>query len=234
MKIIVTDLSRFSNPDIVCIAGIDTESGKCIRPLPYLPISECRRLNILPGAILSGNFKPSQDIQFPHTEDMSYENLMFDGPCSDADFKETLSNSCSPSIEEGFSISLQESQKYIPTESKPTKSIITISINPNQIEIVQDKFDPTKIKIHFTDGGYKSFRFLPITDYGFFHYAQQHYKKNNNYNEINSLLRTQKEIFLRIGLTRQYKNPQGKEGFWLQVNGIYTFPNYFKDIRKYF
>ena len=34
MKIVVTDLTRFSNPDLVCLAGIDIETGRCIRPRP--------------------------------------------------------------------------------------------------------------------------------------------------------------------------------------------------------
>ena len=49
-NIIVTDLTRFTNKNIVCTAGIDPNDGQCIRPMPYLPSSECRRLKILPGA----------------------------------------------------------------------------------------------------------------------------------------------------------------------------------------
>jgi hypothetical protein len=38
--IIVTDLTRFSNKDIVRTSGIDPGNGECIRPIPYLPSSE--------------------------------------------------------------------------------------------------------------------------------------------------------------------------------------------------
>ncbi|GAB6141922.1 hypothetical protein JCM14076_26510 [Methylosoma difficile] len=233
-KIIVTDLTRFSNEDIVCIAGIDIDTGECIRPLPYLPISECKRLNILPGAVLSGKFNTCPTIELPHSEDMNYENLTFLGPCSDSEFKEILSASISQNIEQGFNVSLQNNQKHIPPESKPTKSIITISVNPNQIEVVQDGFDKTKIKIHFTDSNLKSYRFLAITDYGFYHYAKNHYQTTNNYNEINSVIKNQDEVFLRIGLGRLHISQQGIKGYWLQVNGIYTFPDYFKNVRAYF
>ena len=233
-KIIVTDLTRFSREDIVCIAGIDIESGECVRPLPYLPISECKRLNILPGAILSGKFRPAQNIELPHSEDMHYEDLKFLGSCQDTEFKRILSISCSQSIEQGFGVNLDNFQKHIPTESKPSKSIITISVKPSQLEIVQDGFDKTKIKINFSDKDYKNYRFLAITDYGFYHYAQNHYQITANYDEINNVIKQQEEIFLRIGLTRFYKNQAGNQGFWLQVNGIYSFPDYFKAVRKYF
>ncbi|MEZ4693859.1 MAG: hypothetical protein R2837_07675 [Aliarcobacter sp.] len=50
MEIIITDLTRFSNPAIVCIAGINIATNECIRPLPYIATDECLRLNILPGS----------------------------------------------------------------------------------------------------------------------------------------------------------------------------------------
>jgi hypothetical protein len=36
MEIIITDLTRFSNTKIVCIAGINIKTNECIRPLPYI------------------------------------------------------------------------------------------------------------------------------------------------------------------------------------------------------
>ncbi len=136
-KIIITDLTRFSNEKFVCIAGIDIENGECIRPLPYLTIADCKKSNILPGAVLSGRFKSSPGMQIPHTEDMIHENLMFHGPCSDDDFRSVLSNSCTKSIEKGFDVSLSRFQKHISPESNVTKSIITISVHPSRIKVVR-------------------------------------------------------------------------------------------------
>ena len=56
MEIIITDLTRFSNPEIVCIAGINMATSECIRPLPYISVADCKRLNILPGSKLEGVF----------------------------------------------------------------------------------------------------------------------------------------------------------------------------------
>jgi hypothetical protein len=58
MKIIITDLTRFANKDIVCIAGINPKTNECIRPMPYIERASCEKLNILPGAIIEGDFTP--------------------------------------------------------------------------------------------------------------------------------------------------------------------------------
>jgi hypothetical protein len=46
MKIIITDLTRFANPDIVCIAGINPDTNECVRPMPYFKKALCRGNNI--------------------------------------------------------------------------------------------------------------------------------------------------------------------------------------------
>jgi hypothetical protein len=232
-KIIITDLTRFSNREIVCTAGIDINNGECVRPMPYLKYSYCKELNLLPSAILSGNFSASTSIERPHTEDMHHENLQFHGHCSDNEFRDVLLQSCSENIECGFNVQLENRQKHIPLELAPLKSIITISVNPNTVKIVQDQYDSKKIKIHFTDNNFKEYSFLSITDLGFHSYAENHYKETNNYNEINSVIKNQKEVFLRIGLGRIHTSQQNKTGFWIQVNGIYSFPDYFKSARRY-
>lgn len=229
--IVVTDLTRFSNRDIVCMAGIDIQNGECIRPMPYLKASLCEKWNLLPGAVLSGNFNVVQNIENPHVEDMSCPNLQLQRFCSIEEFRNILFQSSSQSIEHGFNVQLDLGQKYIPIELTPLKSLITILVNPSTVRIVQDNYG--KIKIHFTDNNSKEYTFLAITDLGFHSYAENHYKEVNSYDKINSVIQNQTEVFLRIGLSRLYQNQQGKEGFWIQVNGIYSFPNYFKDVRKY-
>src|SRR4051794_8484753 len=94
-QIIVTDLTRFKegNPD-VCIAGIDYNTGECIRPLPYLTTDVCEKLQILPGGILSGDFEYKKDRTGHHREDATYSDLKFHGACSSATFKEVLERSC--------------------------------------------------------------------------------------------------------------------------------------------
>ena len=232
-SIIITDLTRFKpgNPD-VCTAGIDRATGECIRPMPYLKFTKCVELGILPGGILTGEFGLAANRTAPHTEDCNYQKLTFDGPCSGKEFRKVLVESCSASIEAGFEVSLPAGEKVIPTGHQVQRSIITLQVNPHDVEIVEDSYKPGSIKLHFTDSSGRRHRFFPITDLGFFDSAQRH-RDSGSLAGLNREIVNQKEVFLRIGLSRKYKSPQGKEGYWMQANGIYTFPTVLRYIRSY-
>jgi hypothetical protein len=232
-QIIVTDLTRFSNKTIVCTAGIDSHTGECIRPMPYLKSTKCAELNILPGAILSGEFTPSSDRDGPHQEDCIYSKLSLEGACSSAEFKRALKRGLFDSIEEGFEISLEDRQKHIPFGHDVGRSIITISVSPEHIQIVEDEYNPGKIKLNFLDDSKREFRYIGITDLGFHDWAINHHARRE-LNMLNDLVNSQKEIYVRVGLSRRFTSPNdGRDGYWLQVNGIYTFPDYHRDIRSY-
>jgi hypothetical protein len=63
---------------------------------------------------------------------------------------------------------------------------------------------------------------LPVTDLRFHLLAQQNYIIFSN---INSFLSAQTEVYLRVGLGRAWNRPGEQDAFyWLQINGIYTFP----------
>jgi hypothetical protein len=232
-SIIITDLTRFKpgNSD-VCTAGIDRATGECIRPMPYLKFTKCMELGILPGGILTGEFTPSPNRTAPHTEDCTLQKLSFDGPCSGEEFRKVLAGSCFPSIEAGFEVTLPAGEKVIPGGHSVQRSIITLQVSPHDVEIVEDSYKPGIIKLHFTDSSGRRHRFLPITDLGFYDYAQRH-RDSGALAGLNIEIAKQAEVFLRVGLSRKYKSPQGKDGFWMQANGIYTFPTVLRYIRSY-
>lgn len=231
--IIITDLTRFHKPEIVCTAGIDEDSGECIRPMPYLALSECKRLNVLPGAKLSGYFTPSPERKGPHQEDYRYKNLKFLGPSSSKEFKKALRQGLYENVEEGFEVTLNDYQKLIPIGCKTQRSIITVSISPSEIKVVEDSYKPGKIKLNFQDLSGRNFGYIPITDLGFHEYALQHHS-HDELRKVNSMLKAQEEVYLRIGLGREYQSPyEERNGYWLQANGIYTFPDYIEEIRCY-
>jgi len=224
--IIVTDLTRLHNPEIVCTAGIDEDSGECIRPMPYLKLSECQRLNVLPGAKLSGDFTPSPDRAGPHQEDYCCKNLKFLSPSSSSEFKNALRQGLYKSLEEGFEVTLNDNQKHIPVDQEVQRSIITVSTSPSEIKIIESSYKPGKIKLNFRDLSGRKFRYISITDIGFHEYALQHHSRNE-LRKVNSMIKAQEEIYLRIGLSREYQPPNdARNGYWLQANGIYTFPDY--------
>ncbi len=230
MEIIITDLTRFRG-DEVCIAGINPVTYECIRPMPYIPENICRKMNILPGCKLSGDFSAFPNIESPHTEDRKRNNLKLIEPCSSDDFFNLLSETEEESIEEGFEIELEVGQKHIPFETPPDHSLITIKVDPGSISFVENSYRPGELKIHFTDKSGCDFRYMPINDLGYYNHMQNKGITSFIFN-INPFIKKQDDVFLRIGLTREYKI-QDKHGFWIQVNGIYTFPDCNDDIRCY-
>lgn len=226
-SIIVTDLTRFTNESSVCVAGIDVASGQCIRPMPYLATSICQKLKILPGAILTGTFTPIPNLTGPHQEDTNHKDLRFNGPCTSDQFKNALAVGLFNSIGEGFEIDLAVDQKYVPIDHNLGRSIITIRVEPTDIDLIEDIYNPGRIKMHLADGSGRSFRYLPITDLGFYRHAMAHHK-TDDLESLNSFIHEQEEIYIRIGLGRSWNNV-----YWMQVNGVYTFPGYLSEIRSY-
>lgn len=222
-RIIVTDLTRFRNPDFVCTAGV-TDEGTVIRPMPYLKIRKCRELNVSPGAILVARFRSLREAP-PHTEDASYRRLCSCGRCTRDDFHQTLERTVFAGLSDGFATEIETGQKCIPVETPPPRSLITIKIPPFQFELAGDRFDGTKLKVHLTDNCGLRMSYLGLTDREFHGYAQKHAMTENDVANINRLIHSQDELYLRIGLSRAYRANDGRHGYWMQVNGIYTFPD---------
>lgn len=230
-KYIVTDLTRFANPEMVCTAVVNVATGECLRPMPYLMSEKVEELNIHPGAILEGKITRRQQAGNPHIEDAVYDDLTYVGPASGEEFKAILDRTLSGSVASGFGVQFAENQKHIPADQKATCSIVTIKTHPKKLHINDDKYKPGKIKASFTDESGFSFRYLSITDRGFFDYAKKH-QNDRQLGVVQKFILAQDEVYLRVGLGRQWKINE-KDGYWLQVNGIYTFPDFLKEVRTY-
>ena len=239
MRIVVTDLTRFNNDELVCLAGLTEDGGQCIRPLfknnsHYLSYEICKKNTVLPGMILNGNFVLSDTAAAPHTED-HYIDGKFEkcGAVSSSDFKRILYASSHETVSEAFGRSLVSGVKVISDKLAPSKSIVTIKLDPMNFEITADKYNDEKIKAHFTDGKNNKYSFLPITDLGFFDRVGRKKTRNTDVKTATKFIQEQTELYIRLGLSREYQSPDGRNGFWMQVNGIYTFPGYSNLIRTY-
>ncbi|MBF0192560.1 MAG: hypothetical protein HQL99_15695 [Magnetococcales bacterium] len=204
---------------------------QCFRPMPYFSFDFCKEFQIQPGSILSGNIQYTFNAPQPHTEDAVFNNPNYLRSATSEEFKEILDRTLSDSISSGFGVTFMAGQKHIPFGTTANCSIITVRIDKNEINIHEDMYNPGRIKVSFCDSTGFKFGYLSITDRGFYDYAINH-RQNGTVDKINRFLLSQDEIILRVGVGRRYES-QGKDGYWLQVNGIYTFPNYSKVIRSY-
>ena len=225
--IVVTDLTRFSD-ERVCLAGIDTENMKLIRPMPYLTQTDCQHHYILPGTKIAADFSPASNIKAPHTEDHLWQNWRIIGKAASDEFHKLLQATLSPSISQGFGMDING--KVIPEEYAPSNSIITIKAAIRLQPGYQG--DLQKIRASITDSDELTLSFLSITDLGFYRFAQK-LQSRHELNRLEEFIRDQSEIFLRLGLSRLWESEDGRKGFWLQINGIYTFPEFSEEIRSY-
>ena len=232
-RIIITDLTRFKegSPN-VCTAGVN-EDGQLIRPYPpYLLAKECERLDIHPGAILEGEFTVTNSAA-PHIEDATWEKLKYVKRCSSAEFKSALETGMFSSVSEGFEHTFAAREKCIPIAVTPPRSIITIKLAPHSFSIVADGYKQNKIRANFWDSDGTQFSFVSITDRGFADLATKIKGDRSEIAKLNFHIQSQQELYVRIGLSRPHPAPNGRNGYWVQVNGIYTFPEYLDYIRCY-
>lgn len=225
--IIVTDLTRFSD-DRVCLAGVDPADMELIRPMPYINQAECQQFKILPGTRITADFRPSPTIEAPHTEDHQWQNKNIQEKVTSDDFRALLEATLSLSIRDGFGIDVQD--KVIPPNNPPLKSIITIkgmiNLHPGY------GGNLTKIRASVTDLNGFTLKYLSITDLGFYRFAQK-LQSAQELNNLDRFIKSQSEIFVRLGLSRLWESTDGRKGFWFQINGIYTFPEFSEEIRSY-
>lgn len=225
-KLIITDLTRFNNNREVCTAGIDMNTGRCIRPMPYLSVADCEKLNIEPGAILKGKFSTIRSLTGPHQEDMNHTGLQFVGPCDTSSFKQALEHGLVNNVEEGFGLPLPNGHRCIPHTHHLDRSIISISVDPRTISLTEDdRFPPQKkLKLRFTDSSGNTFRNAPIADRGFHENAKK-CQEEGNIEKINNLINSQEVAILRIGLARRWAQPGTTKGVNYVCKSTHTISN---------
>ncbi|MCA9031596.1 MAG: hypothetical protein KDA69_09400 [Planctomycetaceae bacterium] len=126
----------------------------------------------------------------------------------------------------GFGATVNDDEKCIPVENKPARSLITVKISPAHFSLLEPGFDRKTTKAKLTDRYGLHLSFVSVTDLLCFRYCDAAADCNAAVRELHQHIRSQSELFLRLGLSRKWKSPDdGREGYWIQINGIYTFPH---------
>lgn len=237
MRIVVTDLTRFKNQRLLCMAGLTEDGMHCVRPLMqksphYFEYENLKKHNIRPGTILDGDFFQVPSISPPHSEDCNYKGkLHVSGEVDSATFKEILQKNSHTSLSSAFGCHVRANQKIL--TQAPNISIITLKLVPSNIQVVQDGFDSDKIKAHLVDDDGTTMTYLSITDLGFYDYVGASKTRRIGPSEATQFIHSQDSVYVRIGLSRKFTSEDGRSGYWMQVNGIYTFPDFMTTIRGY-
>ncbi len=226
MKLVVTDITRFKDNDNVCMALLDVDSCKCHRPLPYATKAIIDQKGISPGMIVDATVIPNEAAERPHVEDCLFVNDLWLERMDEVSFKDLLERSAVDSVNEAFDGLITSKKRYVPLDSPTEFSIRTIRIDPLSLSLSVVGTDEKKLRLSFTDKSGETFRHTPIADLNFYSCALK-YVQNDRLEDFNTALAGGEKVFMRVGLSRVYTGKNGKQGYWMQANGIYCFPGCF-------
>lgn len=230
-RVRITDVTRMGEPR-VCVAGYD-ESNTCVRPV--LHYGQIRETDL---ALPSGLIAPFAEIEYdltpapgakPHVEDHIYspESVRWIRRMDEHERYGLLRATRSPRVDGAFGAPLVHIGGHFVRAGSGARSLVTIQTRIAPQVLLLEKEGKAKWRLVFRDAAYHEYN-LPITDLTWLYFAavQRRYGGTDALaleRRLNRLLQKD-EVFVRLGLTREY--PQGSHQCWLQVNGIYTFPDY--------
>lgn len=229
-QLVITDLTRMQRGK-VCIAGYD-RSRACIRPvLPPPGIAESDLYQdgkpiIYPFALVELDLlQPLPEP--PHTEDILYTPQGVSFIREVVSREQVLSWSLFDRVCDIFEQPIQGGLGFYVLDCQGPRSLGTIQ--PRSIEKVlyapgeQGAWD---YRLIFTDADDVAYR-LKITDLSWHYYCDSRRDETHDPQKIatdlTKILQT-RTVYLRIGLSRGWS--KFPERCYLQVNAIYTFPDY--------
>lgn len=215
--------------DRVCVAGIDKD-GKSVRPVPptgFITRSDLYdgndRLIIAPHHLVEFHF--GKRVQKPpHTEDIVFvpAKTRLVQKVSEAQVKRALSESCSDSVAELFDNHIVDKRYHKPDTGK--RSLGTIRACLTSINV-------PSCRISFRDDAGELYSTVKVNDLAFRGLAEYWREPEKSKQKalakcLKERLENANEVFLKLGLTRPWTSSKDVTGCWLQVTGIYTFPDY--------
>jgi hypothetical protein len=242
-QLVITDLTRMRGGR-VCIVGYDAQ-GKCFRPvLPHPGITERLLYQnntpiIFPFAIVEFDLQQHKP-QPPHTEDWVYApaSVKFVRRVEEVNHPQIFKSSLFNNVGAIFEQTIHTDFGCYVMDGQGARSIGTI--HPKTIHKVfyeQGEDDAWNYRLGFYDPSGAYYR-LKIVDLTWNYYGDSLRDENTEparvAEKLTAVLKN-KTVYLRVGLARGWmKFP---DRCYLQVTGIYTFPDYlqgktFADLKK--
>ncbi len=241
-ELIITDVTRMKD-DRVCIAGVDRK-GNCYRPLLSYPEFLCEHhlydtdssVMIRPRAVVNLFLEPISTLKPPHNEDHLWRNqnqVEFLRLPDESVWRTVMERTAHESVEAIFHAKIHKNKYIAPGDGE--RSLGTIKpISIDKLGFYRLKFgdvESDKFSLNFTDSTGVTYKQIPVTDLSLRYYIQ-HLRTQKNYHpaRIRSIIEQKfsaSEVWLRLGLTRPFqKTDNDKSWCYIQVTGIYTFPDY--------
>ena len=228
----ITDLTRMQH-GMVCIAGQDPE-GHCVRPVLNPPrIAE--RLLLKNGQAL---VFPFAAVEFdllqatpkpPHTEDRLFDprRIILKGTLTETQKRRVLDKSLFENVAALFAQPILQGPGHYVADGQGPRSVGTL--RPKDIhKVFYSPGDDNAWNYHlgFSDSADAYYR-LKITDLTWGYYCAARRTADRDpaviADELTELLKGQ-TVYLRLGLSRGWAKFPGR--CFLQINAVYTFPDY--------
>ncbi len=232
--LIITDLTRMHD-DRVCLAGL-TRGGECIRPV--LPSGRHFTESWLyqNGTAL---VRPFAAIEFelerpepepPHTEDwlVRYGPAVPRGEIANHERARFLTGMLDDDVPSIFGAPIHHDHGVWVAAHSGDRSLGTIRARVWEVLHQQTDEGGWDYRLVFTDSSGDRYK-LKITDLAFRYFVDRQRERAESAafhaaEDVKRALKSCREVYLRIGLARHWaKFP---ERCYLQVNGMYTFPDY--------
>ena len=231
-SLLITDVTAMRG-DAVCIAGVNA-AGECIRPIfadrqPILRRHLMPKTGgpIRPRAVVDFDLERSDRCEAPHTEDhfFDWEEVATRFLVAEEQWREWLEFLAVEDIEEALGVKLQDGRKAQPRVGRT--SLTTVRVREiEEFQLQGNEYEPGKHRYRLRFQTDKSRRFdLPVTDLSLRALVERLWAQSGEHaavaDQINRAVLSADEVYLRLGLGRRFHG-----WHYLQVNGIYTFPDY--------
>ncbi len=233
--------------DRVCVSAYDLKKKEYIRLLKegtthiheYYSDDEIQTNRLIPFNRMECVYKKPHSIDPPHVEDRIVKQIRYSKTCDEQSRKRGLLFISKTTIQDifGFLPDQAGNHRLYSVEKPPAYSLGTLRVNtPPRLFCVLDTYKQDRVvfRLTFEDQNAFELKWIKIVDLRMIHYLKWRYNSQQEsyeqiQKEMNQLFRQADCIFIRLGLTRvfpTYPTAEQSRGFWLQVTGIYPFPDY--------
>ena len=230
--IAITDVTEMWASE-VCIAGV-TEELECIRPVVEggVQIWDLYKEDnpiIFPGAKLWMDFSPTH-ITPPHIEDRAFDprTIEYKDAFEGRHWETLLRKTSSKSVQSIFDDNLKERRVAPGTQTRSLGTIGSVTILDINVDTRYDR--RTVLRIDFEDTSGEVHTRFPVNDLAFRGMFSQLTKHAGTLSQaadsLMSKLKQADRTYLRVGLARPTRIGRYPETCWVQVTGVYTFPDY--------
>ncbi len=230
--IAITDVTEMWASE-VCVAGV-TQELECVRPVieggvQLWDLYKDDTPIIFPGAKVWMDFSPAP-VNPPHIEDRTFDHqtIEYKDAFEGRHWETLLRKTSSESVQAIFDHNLKERRVAPGTQTRSLGTIGGVTILDLNVDTRYDR--RTVLRMDFEDALGEVHTRFPVNDLAFrgmFSQLTETARTTSQAaNSLMSKLKRADRTYLRIGLARPTSIGNYPETCWVQITGVYTFPDY--------